>query len=139
MPHGLGHFVGLDVHDTSVYPTIPLETGNALTIEPGIYFNEVFNESDLRYIIYFFHILNLLIFSLSPLHYSLLSKVLLGQAIQADNPRSTYLNAEKISEYLAMKIGGVRIEDVVVIVDGGYEIISSAAPTILGEIEDVMA
>jgi Xaa-Pro dipeptidase len=39
MPHGLGHFVGLDVHDTTVRPEGPLEEGMVLTIEPGVYFN----------------------------------------------------------------------------------------------------
>jgi Xaa-Pro aminopeptidase len=34
--HGLGHFVGLDVHDAGAYAK-PLEVGMVLTIEPGIY------------------------------------------------------------------------------------------------------
>ncbi len=34
--HGIGHFLGLDVHDVGDY-TIPLQTGDVITIEPGIY------------------------------------------------------------------------------------------------------
>jgi Xaa-Pro aminopeptidase len=34
--HGLGHFVGLNVHDTGDY-TKPLPAGAVLTIEPGVY------------------------------------------------------------------------------------------------------
>jgi Xaa-Pro dipeptidase len=40
MPHGLGHFVGLTVHDTTIYPQTVLEVNMVLTIEPGIYFNK---------------------------------------------------------------------------------------------------
>jgi len=39
LPHGVGHFVGLDVHDGYSTPTI-LQSGMVLTIEPGVYFNE---------------------------------------------------------------------------------------------------
>lgn len=35
-PHGIGHYLGLDVHDVGDY-SIPLQEGDVITIEPGIY------------------------------------------------------------------------------------------------------
>jgi Xaa-Pro aminopeptidase len=37
--HGLGHYVGLDVHDPGD-PAAPLKAGTVLTIEPGVYIPE---------------------------------------------------------------------------------------------------
>jgi len=37
--HGLGHYVGLGVHDDNDY-TVPLGPGSVFTIEPGIYIPE---------------------------------------------------------------------------------------------------
>jgi Xaa-Pro aminopeptidase len=39
MPHGIGHYLGLDVHDVGNY-TEPLKVGDVFTIEPGIYIKE---------------------------------------------------------------------------------------------------
>jgi len=38
-PHGIGHYLGLDVHDVGDYST-PLQEGDVITIEPGIYIPE---------------------------------------------------------------------------------------------------
>ena len=36
MPHGLGHYIGLDVHDAGSMAR-PLEPNMVITVEPGIY------------------------------------------------------------------------------------------------------
>lgn len=37
-PHHVGHYVGLDVHDTPSVPRhIPLQVGHCVTVEPGVY------------------------------------------------------------------------------------------------------
>ena len=37
--HGLGHHIGLDVHDP-FDPELPLASGHVITIEPGLYLPE---------------------------------------------------------------------------------------------------
>jgi len=117
MPHGLGHFLGLETHDVGGYPhgtdrfskpgfnrlraNRHLKPNTVITVEPGIYF--------IRH--------------------------LLEAAM--DNPdKNKFLNVEKIRQNL--DFGGVRIEDDVVVLENGCEILSSACPRTIEEIEHLM-
>ena len=84
MPHGLGHFIGLDVHDVGgrLYnkltgDSITLKENMAITIEPGIYFNKF---------------------------------LLNTHKVLWNNNINNYIN-----------IGGVRIEDIVVVKKNKYK------------------
>jgi Xaa-Pro dipeptidase len=118
MPHGLGHFIGLDVHDVggylgdalprSQYPglkslrtTRTLKERMCITIEPGCYFIDT----------------------------------LLDRALQDENLK-LFINAEALKAYRG--IGGVRIEDDVVIWEKGNENMSHALPRTVEEIESFM-
>jgi len=117
-PHGLGHLMGLDVHDVGGYPSGEagriqepgirklrtnriLKPGMVLTVEPGVYFIEA----------------------------------LLKPAL--DDPKlRPYLNVKKINEF--MGVGGVRLEDDVVVTDTGCENLTKC-PREVADVEAVMA
>jgi len=117
-PHGLGHFLGCDVHDVGGYlsgqPARPgpaglrslrtartLQADMVLTIEPGCYFID--------------HLLN--------------------QA-EADPQLSRFLVPEMIAAYRGF--GGVRIEDDIVVTEGGMECLT-VVPRTVEEVEALMA
>jgi Xaa-Pro dipeptidase len=116
MPHGLGHLMGLDVHDVGGYPPgrerVPLpslkyvrvnrtlQEGMVLTNEPGVYF----------------------------------IRNLIGPALK-DPSVSKFFNVEKISSVLASRFGGVRLEDDVVVTKTGCETLTKVPRSI----EDVEA
>ncbi|KAF8331868.1 prolidase [Cantharellus anzutake] len=103
-PHGLGHSIGLDVHDvpsaskpinndtipadSNKHPNfyaylrlrLPLQAGMVLTVEPGVYFSPY---------------------------------------LLAPHRNSPYINTEVLNTYET--VGGVRIEDVLVITETGFE------------------
>ena len=96
MPHGLGHTVGLDVHDTNFNgkQTIQILKENMIiTVEPGLYFIK-----------------------------DLLKSCLL-------------INQKEVNKYI--KIGGIRIEDTILIKKNGYKILSNC-PKEIDEIEKVI-
>jgi Xaa-Pro dipeptidase len=115
-PHGLGHFLGMDVHDPGGYPKgvdriqrpgiqylrarRTLEPGMVLTIEPGCYF----------------------------------IPALLNPAM-ADPALKSYLNSSLLSQML--DFGGVRIEDDIAITDSGNENLTSV-PKERAEIEAII-
>ncbi|RKP23540.1 peptidase M24, structural domain-containing protein [Syncephalis pseudoplumigaleata] len=116
-PHGLGHSIGLDVHDVGGYPKgMPridepglrylrmrrkLEEGMVVTVEPGCYFVDT----------------------------------LLDDALE-DPVKAAYINADVLACF--RPVGGVRIEDCVVITANGYENLTSV-PKEISEIEALMA
>ncbi|XP_063293730.1 xaa-Pro dipeptidase [Pelobates fuscus] len=117
MPHGLGHFLGIDVHDVGGYPEgvdridLPglkslrtarvLQERMVLTIEPGIYFID--------------HVLD--------------------QAL--NNPaQSCFINNETLQRFRGF--GGVRIEDDIAVTANGMELLT-CVPRTVEEIEAHMA
>uniref|UniRef100_A0A915AXZ3 Xaa-Pro dipeptidase n=1 Tax=Parascaris univalens TaxID=6257 RepID=A0A915AXZ3_PARUN len=117
MPHGLGHLLGLDVHDCGGYlgdalprpkepglkslrTTRTLQERMVITVEPGCYFIDV----------------------------------LLNAAL-ADPVKKKYFNAKRLKEFKGF--GGVRIEDDIVIWAKGNEILNDV-PRTVEEIEAFM-
>ncbi len=114
MPHGLGHFLGIDTHDVGGYPagtvrraeagyaslrTVrPLAAGNFITVEPGVYFIDV-----------------------------------LLDAALADPARARFIVPEVLARFRGT--GGVRIEDDVLVTATGCENLTYAPRTV----EDVEA
>lgn len=119
MPHGLGHFLGLDVHDVGGYlgdalprsdmpglkslrTTRTLKERMCITIEPGVYFID-----------------------------TLLDKAL------SDPELSKFLVKDRLEQFRGS--GGVRIEDDILIWDAGNENMNADLPRTVEEIEQFMA
>jgi Xaa-Pro aminopeptidase len=124
MPHGLGHMIGLDVHDMeglgenyvgyreglerstqlglkSLRMAKELEPGHVITVEPGCYFIP-----------------------------ELIHKY------KSEGKFKEFVNYSKLEEYL--DFGGVRIEDNVLITETGHQILGEAIPKTAAEVEEVM-
>ncbi|MFH0867473.1 MAG: aminopeptidase P family protein [Bacteroidota bacterium] len=124
-PHGLGHMMGLDVHDMEdigqIYvgyddETRPidqfgtaylrlgrkLEHGFVLTVEPGIYF--------------------------IPELFSLW---------KSENKFAEFINYDKVEEYVGF--GGIRLEDDVLVTTDGYKVLGKPIPKTIEDVEKLMA
>ena len=120
-PHGLGHMIGLDVHDmedlgedyvgysdqvkrSNIFGTAylrlgrHLEPGFVLTVEPGIYFIPE-----------------------------------LAALWEAEKKFTDFINYEKLDEW--MGFGGIRIEDNVLITEDGHRILGKPIPKTVEDVE----
>jgi len=115
MPHGLGHYIGLYVHDLPGIEAQPdpdprpkprpdriLEKGMVITVEPGIYFIDSLLERGYN-----------------------------------DKEYGQYFNRAVIEEY-KKEVGGVRIEDMYLITADGYEDLSRDLIKTADAIEEFM-
>lgn len=124
MPHGLGHMMGMDVHDMEVLGEDNvgynseiqrseqfglsalrfgrrLKKGHVVTAEPGIYFIP-----------------------------ELIKKW------KSDNKFTEFINYEKLDEYL--DFGGIRIEDDVLVTTDGSKVLGNSIPKTVDAIEKLM-
>ena len=124
MPHGLGHQMGMDVHDmeglgedyvgydentkrATTFGTAylrlgkELKTGMVLTVEPGIYF----------------------------------IPDLIDQ-FKAEGKFNDFVNYDKVETY--KDFGGIRIEDDVLVTETGYRVLGKPIPKTIEEVEAVM-
>jgi Xaa-Pro aminopeptidase len=123
MPHGLGHLMGLDVHDmeslgenyigyneevkrSTQFGTaflrfaLPYKPGHVFTVEPGCYFIPE-----------------------------------LIEMWKAEGKFRDFINYSKIDKY--MSIGGIRIEDNVLITEKGHKVLGKPIPKTVKEVESV--
>jgi Xaa-Pro aminopeptidase len=124
MPHGLGHMLGLDVHDmedlgenyvgyddevkrSELFGTgylrlgRKLQSGFVLTVEPGIYFIPA-----------------------------------LVEKWQNEAKFQEFINYDKVNDYL--DFGGIRIEDDILVTQDGYKVLGRPIPKTIEEIENLM-
>jgi Xaa-Pro aminopeptidase len=123
MPHGLGHMMGLDVHDMEALGenyvgyndavkrsdqfgtaflrfALPYKPGHVFTVEPGCYF----------------------------------IPELIGKW-KSEGKFTEFLNYAKIEKY--MPIGGIRIEDNVLITEKGHKLLGKPIPKTVKDIESI--
>jgi len=123
MPHGLGHLLGLDVHDMEALGenyigyndevkrseqfgtaflrfALPYKPGHVFTVEPGCYFIPELIEK-----------------------------------WKAEGTCKDFINFSKIESY--MSIGGIRIEDNVLITEKGHKVLGKPIPKTIKEVESI--
>jgi Xaa-Pro aminopeptidase len=123
MPHGLGHMMGLDVHDMEALGenfvgysdevkrstqfglaflrfALPYKPGHVFTIEPGIYFIPE-----------------------------------LVQQWKSEKKHLDFIDYKKVESYIGL--GGFRIEDDLLITEKGHKLLGKPIPKTVSEIESV--
>jgi len=108
LPHGVGHYLGLQVHDVGGFLADP--TGNTIPKPEGHPYLRLTRKVEPR-----------MVFTIEPGFYFIES--LLGELRKSDDAK--YVNWEKVDAF--RKFGGIRIEDDVAVTESGSENLTRAA------------
>ncbi|KAJ1659146.1 hypothetical protein GGF38_004126 [Coemansia sp. RSA 25] len=118
MPHGIGHLIGIDTHDVGGYPA-----GTERINKPG-----------LRYLRARRELLPRMVFTVEPGLYFV--DAILAEA-KAAPAVAQHIDFDAVA--LFRSVGGVRIEDNIVITDTGNENLTSECPKEIADIEALRA
>ena len=123
MPHGLGHLLGLDVHDMEALGE------NFIGYNEEIKRSEQFGTAYLRFALQYKpgHV-----FTIEPGCYFIPELI---EKWKSEGKFKDFINYSKLEEY--MTIGGIRIEDNVVITNDGHRVIGKLIPKTVEEVEQV--
>jgi len=130
--HGTGHWIGMDVHDVGDYrvhrQSRVLEPGMALTVEPGLYFDPAREAVEFR----------LREYSEEEMWER---RARLGMAAAKKLEDEEKARAETVVHPVPVEYRGigVRIEDDVLITDGGCEVLTTGTPKTVDEVERACA
>jgi Xaa-Pro aminopeptidase len=123
MPHGLGHMLGLDVHDMEALGE------NFIGYNDEVKRSEQFGTAFLRFALPYLpgHV-----FTVEPGCYFIPELI---EKWKAEGKFKEFINYSKIEAY--MSIGGIRIEDNVLITEKGHKLLGKPIPKTVKEVESV--
>ncbi len=122
-PHGLGHQIGLDVHEME-------DLG-----ENFVGYDEKFERSDqfgLAYLRFAKTLQKGLVLTVEPGIYFIPALI---DKWKAENKFPEFINYEKVEEY--KDFGGIRIEDNVLVTEDGYRVLGKPIPKAIQELEEI--
>lgn len=130
--HATGHWLGMDVHDVGDYrvggQSRILEPGMVLTVEPGLYVDPTKTEAT---------------FALREYDEVVMRerRDRLGMAVAAKLEQEEQAQAAKITHPIPREFRGIgiRIEDDVLIIAGGHEVLTRGAPKTIDAVERACA
>lgn len=123
MPHGIGHMMGLDVHDMEALGE------NNIGYTDEVKRSEQFGTAFLRFALQYKpgHV-----FTIEPGCYFIPELI---EKWKAEGRHKEFINYDKIAKF--MPVGGIRIEDDVLITDKGHKVLGKPIPKTVKEIEAV--
>ncbi|KAJ1820319.1 hypothetical protein IWW57_005061 [Coemansia sp. S610] len=118
MPHGIGHLIGIDTHDVGGYPA-----GTERINKPGLRYLRARRQMQPR-----------MVFTVEPGLYFV--DAILAEA-QATPSVAQFIDFDVVKRYRS--VGGVRIEDNIVITESGNDNLTSECPKEIADVEALRA